>query len=448
MGSIYKDKSRGDYVYQVRTYFNTKNFGKKRTHQVRIGVFVKNNQTDDKPYLTTQQTEKIRQDQDKWFNDYDKNYIKKNIPKNPFKKPPTSLEMCIDNYIKDYQSKLDLREISPSTFRFNKENIRIFRNWYGTEYDVNKNIQQILPKHINEFKEHRTQIKRNYKPLSSQTIRINLRVVKGFFKWCVSKNYLIDSPFIDDIIIPTKQSRSVVNNDSIPKGMEYQDIKNFIENSLTHDPTFKFEKRLVPTRYKGKKLKEIKVRIRQKWDWFNENEWFKYMIWVILNSGVRQQEIRELKWEQTENDNFNITRTPYSYLDKGFTKMVIFSKGKEDDVPLNNNLKKMFRELYKKRDRNHIYVFTNPQTNKPYEKRYFNECFRKLMVGMGKVNKNEIPLYTPHSLRHGFVIDLIDNHNVKLTDVSKIVRHSSIRTTYDIYYSKDNKNLKSILDTL
>jgi integrase len=70
------------------------------------------------------------------------------------------------------------------------------------------------------------------------------------------------------------------------------------------------------------------------------------------------------------------------------------------------------------------------------------------MVGMGKVDKNQIPRYTPHSLRHGFVIDLIDNQNVKLTDVSKIVRHSSIRTTYDIYYSKDNKNLKSILDSL
>ena len=69
--------------------------------------------------------------------------------------------------------------------------------------------------------------------------------------------------------------------------------------------------------------------------------------------------------------------------------------------------------------------------------------------GLGLVDKDtQKSLFSPHSVRHGVISQLLaDGHRIE--DISKVVaRHSKIGTTYDIYGHFQKGKGKSILDTL
>ena len=55
------------------------------------------------------------------------------------------------------------------------------------------------------------------------------------------------------------------------------------------------------------------------------------------------------------------------------------------------------------------------------------------MVGLGLVDKEtQKSLYSPHSIRHSVVSDLIQKE-VNIYNISKLLRHTDIRTTLNIY---------------
>ena len=108
----------------------------------------------------------------------------------------------------------------------------------------------------------------------------------------------------------------------------------------------------------------------------------------------------------------------------------------------------MINERFNNRGNNE-YVFTNPNTGGRYSKEWLVNNFRKLIKGLGLVDKKtQEDLFTPHSIRHGVISELL-NKGVPIQDISKVLyRHSKIGTTYDIYGHIQSGKGKSILDTL
>jgi len=404
--SIYKDKKRGDFVYQTRTLVGSTN-GKKRKIQKRLGRDLKPNE--------------ILLMKDEWDKFWDLQE-KQISTKNPFRKPNFTIKQVVDFFVEDCIKRNDLGELSNSTLRFNNENIRLFLNWYDNEYDTTKLIQNVLTSHLEEYKQHRQTLKNKGKRLSNNTISINLRSLRTFFKWCVKKRYIEETPFTEDIMIPKYTPRGTEN---VPMGMDFQRIYNFTEESLEFVPIPKTKTKLVPTRYKGKKMKEVEITIPQKWDFWNDNEWFRYVVWCLLNTGCRIQEILNLEWNKGENSIDR--RISFSYVRKDLKTLCIFSKGTYGEIPIPKQMRDVIVRLSKQKKKNR-YVFQNPTTDLPYRKSHFNKMFRRFMEELGLGGNG----YTPHSLRHSYTIDLL-NKGVRITDISKILRHSSIRTTYDIY---------------
>ena len=382
--SLQKRKD-GFWIYQTYSYYGSTD-GRKKPIPKYIGKVSKS------------VLEKSRIEWDKYFDEVDYNY--KN--KNPFRKPPQPLSVIVNKWIEDCGKKYELNDISSSTLRFNKENIRIFLRWYLSEYG-DKQIQRVSTTEINNYRNHRRSL-----DLSDNTISINLRSIRTFLKWCIKEQYIDYSPFTSDIDIPSYKPRLT---EEIPMGKDWKRLYDFVEDSIDFVPTQSDQKR--------------------KWDWFNNNDWFKYMIWIMCNSGMRGGEVRILKWKKGKMDTTS-KRQSFSYLNKTLTKIHIYFKGSYGEIPIPPKLKTMFEELKKNKGKDE-YVFQSPISNSHYEKSVFNKSFRKLMVGLGLVDKEtQKSLYSPHSIRHSVVSDLIQKE-VNIYNISKLLRHTDIRTTLNIY---------------
>jgi len=165
----------------------------------------------------------------------------------------------------------------------------------------------------------------------------------------------------------------------------------------------------------------------------------------MVNTGMRGGEVRIIKWTKGENDTPNQPES-YVYLNRGMDKLCIYFKGTYGEIPLTNDLQDVFKKLKKTRGDN-TYVFQNQRTGGPYQKRYFTKCFSKLCSGLGLVDQLQHPLYTPHSIRHGVVSRLI-GQGVDMFKIQKLLRHSSIRTTLDIYGHLQQEDLTKTMDLL
>ena len=128
---------------------------------------------------------------------------------------------------------------------------------------------------------------------------------------------------------------------------------------------------------------------------------------------------------------------------------IYFKRTLTTNFEFNTETIKMIRNRYDRRNPNDIYVFSNPNTNNRYNNSQLVDSFNRLCEGLGLVDKEtQKSLFTPHSLRHGVISQLLTSgHSIQ--DISKVVaRHSKIGTTYDIYGHFQKGKGKSILDTL
>ena len=393
--NIYQDK-RGYYYYQTWTFYDTDGSKKKR---VRKSLGKK----------TPKEIKTLKQEWDNFFNDVDKGGNKGN----PFQSPPRPLSKMIGLY-QDYMiQRYNDKEISKTTLRFHKENTNLFLN-FMVENIGDKLIDKITTQDIINYKNFRMD-----KGLSPNTISINLRNIRPFFYWCVDEKFIYDNPFTKDVKLPKYKSRP---SDEIPMGEDWERLYDFIQKSLTFRPT-----------------KE------GKWDWWNNNDWFKYHLYIMINTGMRGGEVRILKWNKGENDNPNQPES-YSHLSRDMKKICIYFKGTYGEIPLTKNLQDVFKKLKKTKGDN-TYVFENDETKEHYQKRYFNRLFLRLCNGLGLVDELQKPLYTPHSIRHGVVSRLISK-GVDMFKIQKLLRHSSIRTTLDIYGHLQQDDLTNTMDML
>ena len=406
--NIDKDK-RGIYYYQTWSYFNTSGDKKK---QVRKYIGKK----------TPKEVKLLQKEWDKYFDEIDKY----GTNKNPFTTPPRPLSRIIEEYHHYQNDRIELKEISKTTYRFNVDNSNLFCN-YVLDNLGDLMIHRISRKTIEDYKNYRQQ-----KNLSPHTIRINISTLRPFFKWCIGKSYIEVNP-VEGVKVPTYKSRVI---DEIPMGEDWERLYDFCKDSLTFTPKGKYTKK---HRVGNQHIKS------NKWDWWNHNNWFKYMIYIMVNTGMRGGEVRIIKWTRGDNDNPNQPES-FTYLDRDITKLCIYFKGTYGEIPLTDNLKDMFKKL-KKNKGNNTYVFENKRTSGPYQKRYFIKCFSMLCKGLGLVDELDHPLYTPHSIRHGVVSRLI-GQGVDMFKVQKLLRHSSIRTTLDIYGHLQQEDLTDTMGLL
>ena len=97
----------------------------------------------------------------------------------------------------------------------------------------------------------------------------------------------------------------------------------------------------------------------------------------MLKTGCRGGEIRNLKWEKDETDIPELKES-FSYISNN--KIMIKSKGKVGSVKISPDVQRVLDKLWKQKNRNDVFIFQSPITNKPYDKSVFNKCFRKLKV--------------------------------------------------------------------
>lgn len=394
-------KPNGAWVYQTYSYYGSQN-GKKKRIAKYIGIVNKK--------IVEQAVEMW----DKHFDEIDGSFDRTS----PFEKAPQPLFETIDLYFDDLQKKLDSEDISKSSLRFAKENMPIFKKWYKVEYG-NKQVERVS---TTEIQNYRTFIKT--KGWANQTISIRLRAIRTFFKWCIDNRYVEKTPFTSDINIPKYKQKK---DDEVPMGDDWQRLYDFVEKSINFIPSETDEK--------------------LKWDWFNNNPSFKQMTWTILKTGMRQGEVRELKWKRDKLDSTE-KKTSFSCFNRDRTKFQIYWKGSYGEIPIPLQLKPMFETLYSNKPKGQIYVWNSMRTETFYTKSVFNKLFRKLMKGLGLVDKEtQENLYTPHSLRHGVVADLL-NKNTNIYTIQKLLRHSDIRTTLNIYGHLMPNKLEEVMDLI
>jgi integrase len=282
-------------------------------------------------------------------------------------------------------------------------------------------IARINTQHIKDYV-----IFRRKQRLSENTIRNDLTYIKTFFKWCFREKYLVGNPYNHEIKMPQYQPRTISH---IPVGKEWDILYQFISKSLTFVPTTQNEKR--------------------KWTWFNKNIDFKEQIFLMLNTGMRGGEVQILKWKKGDLD-YGKPTFPYSHLNRGNkTATIYFKRTLTTDFEFNTATIKMLRNRLDRKHPQDTYVFSNPNTNTRYNNSQLVDSFNRLCEGLGLVDKEtQKSLFTPHSLRHGVISQLLRT-GVPIQDISKVVaRHSKIGTTYDIYGHFQTGKGKSILDSL
>tara|TARA_R100001510_G_C7645878_1_gene203202 strand:- start:133 stop:1368 length:1236 start_codon:yes stop_codon:yes gene_type:complete len=395
--------SRGYSYYQTFSYQDT--YGRKKK---RITKYL--------GQLNEKEKKARKKELDKHYDYIDTNTIKGN----PTIKEPNTLKNVLKQYEKYNFKRVDNLELSRITAVNHTNYTEQFRKFLDRRY---KGI--LVPKITTEMiKAYQTYRKK--KGLKQNTIKNDMTYLKTFFKWLVRENYIIQNPFNHEIKIPKYQSRTI---DEIPMGEDWDKLYSFIEKSLDFNPTTDDE--------------------RKKWTWFNRNTDFKEMLYFMLNTAMRGGEIQILKWTN-DKDEVGETRFPYSHLNRDMKTMTIyFKRTLTTNFELPETLQKLIQKRFDSRNPKDKYVFTNPGTNNKYSKEWLISNFKRLCEGLGLVDKRtQEPLFTPHSIRHGVISQLL-KQGIPIQDISRVVaRHSKIGTTYDIYGHIQVGKGKSILDSL
>jgi len=151
------------------------------------------------------------------------------------------------------------------------------------------------------------------------------------------------------------------------------------------------------------------------------NPILKAMIILAINTGIRQSELLNLKWQDV-------------FFDKGYL-IVLNSKNKKSRKLL---LSKTVQDELKQIPRLSEYVFTNPMTKTKYVD--IKTTFKRA------VDKAGIPHITFHKLRHTTATRL-NEKGVDIATIQEILDHADISTTRK-YVHSTRKNLVEAMKVL
>ena len=131
------------------------------------------------------------------------------------------------------------------------------------------------------------------------------------------------------------------------------------------------------------------------------------IVFTALNTGMRKSEILNLKWDNVD-------------LKHGLILLEKTKNGERREIPINEPLKQLFKQLFTNRRLNTEYVFVNPETGKRYIdlKRSFHSACKKAGIRDFRF----------HDLRHTFASQLVMN-GVDLKTVQELLGHKTIKMT-------------------
>ena len=170
--------------------------------------------------------------------------------------------------------------------------------------------------------------------------------------------------------------------------------------------------------------KEHVDRLLRAWDGQDRRLKFRLFILLFLDTGMRISEACTLRLENIDLDQLEVKVTG-----KG---------GKERIVPISPITANLLREYLKLNPevvKGH-YLFPYNGTIGYHSLHNLERTFRRLCKKLG------IPKITPHMLRHYFATHALRN-GAKLEVISKILGHSSIAITADVYRTVRQEEIKA-----
>lgn len=160
------------------------------------------------------------------------------------------------------------------------------------------------------------------------------------------------------------------------------------------------------------------------------NPMFKDLFYFAFHTGMRQNEITNLKWSAI---NFKDSVIKVQITDSFMTK-----NRRERIIPINNSLREVLDNLYSQRKGD--YVFHKP-TGIRFNNNHVSKSFKQA-VRDAKLDER----IKFHDLRHGFASSLVQK-GVSLYIVKELLGHENQSTT-QIYSHLQNRNLHEAVELL
>ena len=173
---------------------------------------------------------------------------------------------------------------------------------------------------------------------------------------------------------------------------------------------------------------------------------------LILNTGLRMGEALSLHWDDIDFENKTITIDKTNILTKkrdsdgnsmgGYelqTQESTKTASGNRVIPMNRSAEEALRAL--KTDNETPYVITNSRHN-PVLPSNFERSFHAVLKNAGITGE-----YGVHALRHTFASMLFEK-GVDVKIVSKLLGHSTVKITYDIYVHLFEKDVCHVTDVL
>jgi integrase len=262
-----------------------------------------------------------------------------------------------------------------------------FMRIIATFFGENHIVQEIIPKHIEDFKN----FLRNERKVKNSTINKYLMVLSKMFNLGIDNELLSKNPV-------SKVSKLREDNHKIRYLTSDEEKRLFAEIEREYDVLDKYTRQ--------RKIVQPYL-------------YLKPIVTVALQTGMRRGEILNLQWNNID-------------FEQNFIELLETKSGKSRKIPLSKILKDMLSKMSK----NNNYVFVNPKTQKPYTT--IQKSFTTI------VKKANIKNFRFHDLRHTVATRLVEK-GVDLVVVQEIMGHSKIETTMRYAHPVPERKKQAIL---
>jgi len=384
MGSLYRNRK-----YWMFSYYD--NNGKQRTKSLG-----------DLGTLTVKRKKEIKRD-------LELRYESKNLNQGYSVK----FNYLIDDYLEEKTKEVTRGQRSQNTLNSDKQHLKRFSSYVKDKFG-RLEINDINKKLLQNYMDYRFTVD----GCNNTTVGNNIRGIQGFFRYCVDENQLEVNPTYN-LKIPQPLKRTT---DDIPSKTEFKKIKDYLNDYVV--------------KYLDDK---------------EEFNWVKLISWIQVRTGMRNGEVLMMKWKQNKTtDRGEGHSFSFVYLTPRLTKLVIHFKKRRREIPIKEELQELFKKI-KKDKLSKVYVFECNQktvkvfghikhTNTRFDNSSFNKPFKKLLKEIGIKNN-----YTSHTLRHGFITDLL-RKDKSIYRIGTLVGHSTSRIT-ELYGHLISKDLEDLIYT-
>lgn len=180
-----------------------------------------------------------------------------------------------------------------------------------------------------------------------------------------------------------------------------------------------------------------------------------HAVTVLLNTGLRISELCGLTVDDIDFENGFINISHQIIFDKGRYRT---ESPKTDcgvrKIPMTESVRKALNEVIQNRENAQPvmidgytdFVFINKKGLPMYGSAYATD-FGKMIKKYNKHHKEQLPEFSPHTLRHTFCTNMA-NRNMPPKALQYIMGHKNIKTTLDYYAHSSAESAKIALESM